>query len=140
MATVVQGYPKAPFSIATTLRCRGGHYSFPWIAPLYPSNVPYNAKVLSKEVSSTTFWVFVMTQPEIEPQSPGPLANSLSLSQWAGKIIIIDKYLDLAKELKKPWNMEGMVIPIVVGTRGTVTKGFKKRLEELEIRWRIETI
>ena len=33
--TVVEGNPKAPFSLATTLRCRGGHYSFPWIAPLY---------------------------------------------------------------------------------------------------------
>ena len=32
--TVVEGDPKAPFSIATTLRCRGGHYSFLWIAPL----------------------------------------------------------------------------------------------------------
>ena len=36
MATVVEGNPKAPFSIATTPRCRGGHYSFPWIDPLYP--------------------------------------------------------------------------------------------------------
>ena len=32
--TIVEGDPKAPFSIATTLRCRGGHYSFPWITPL----------------------------------------------------------------------------------------------------------
>ena len=31
-----QGDPKAPFSIASTPRCRGGRYSFPWIAPLYP--------------------------------------------------------------------------------------------------------
>ena len=29
-------YPKAPFSIATTLGCRGGRYSIHWIAPLYP--------------------------------------------------------------------------------------------------------
>ena len=36
LATVVEGGPKAPFSIATTPRCRGGRYSFPWIAPLYP--------------------------------------------------------------------------------------------------------
>ena len=36
LATVVKGDQKAPFSIATTLKCRGGHYSFPWIAPLYP--------------------------------------------------------------------------------------------------------
>ena len=36
LATVVEGDQKAPFSIATTLKCRGGRYSFPWIAPLYP--------------------------------------------------------------------------------------------------------
>ena len=36
LATVVEGDQKAPFSIATTPRCRGGRYSFPWIAPLYP--------------------------------------------------------------------------------------------------------
>ena len=29
-----EGNPKAPFSIATTPRYRGGHYSFPWIPPL----------------------------------------------------------------------------------------------------------
>ena len=44
LATVVEGDPKAPFSIATTPSCRGGHYSFPWIAPLYPWYVPYNAE------------------------------------------------------------------------------------------------
>ena len=27
---------KAPFSIATTLRSKGGHYSLPRFAPLYP--------------------------------------------------------------------------------------------------------
>ena len=36
LATIVEGDPKAPFSIATTPKCRGGRYSFPWIAPLYP--------------------------------------------------------------------------------------------------------
>ncbi len=36
LATVVKGDPKAPFLIATTPKCRGGHYSFPWIAPHYP--------------------------------------------------------------------------------------------------------
>ena len=36
MVTIVEGDQKAPFSIATTLRCRGGCYSSPWIAPLYP--------------------------------------------------------------------------------------------------------
>ena len=36
LATVVEGNPKAPFSTATTPMSRGGHHSFPWIAPLYP--------------------------------------------------------------------------------------------------------
>ena len=36
LATVVEGDSKAPFSIATTSRCRGGHNSFLWIASLYP--------------------------------------------------------------------------------------------------------
>ena len=34
LATIVEGDPKAPFSIATTPRCRGGRYSIPRIAPL----------------------------------------------------------------------------------------------------------
>ena len=44
LATIVEGDQKAPFSIATTLRCRGGRYSFLWIAPLYPWYVPYIAE------------------------------------------------------------------------------------------------
>ena len=63
MATWVEGDPKAPFSIATTPRCRGGRYSlYCW--------------VLSKDVSSIIFKVFGMTRPGIEPRSPRPLANS----------------------------------------------------------------
>ena len=34
LAIIVEGKLKGPFSIATTLIYRGGHYSFPWIAPL----------------------------------------------------------------------------------------------------------
>ena len=36
-----RGRPESSFTIASTLRCRGGCYSFPWIAPLYPWYVPY---------------------------------------------------------------------------------------------------
>ena len=36
LVTLEEGDLKAPFSIATKLRCRGGRYSIPWIAPLYP--------------------------------------------------------------------------------------------------------
>ena len=44
LATVVEGDSKSPFSIATTPRCKGGRYSFPWIALLYPWYVSYNAE------------------------------------------------------------------------------------------------
>ena len=34
----------------------------------------------------------------------------------------MDKYLDLARELKKLWNMKVAITPIVIGALGTVTK------------------
>ena len=41
-----------------------------------------------------------------------------------------DKYQDLAKKLKKKtWNMKVMVIPIVIGGLGTVTKGLVQELK-----------
>ena len=51
-----------------------------------------------------------------------------------------DKYLDLASELKKLWNMQGTIIPIVIGEFRTVTKGLLKGLEDLEVGGRLETI
>ena len=32
-----------------------------------------------------------------------------------------DKYLDLARELKKLWNMKVTIVPIVIGALGTIT-------------------
>ena len=51
-----------------------------------------------------------------------------------------DKYLDLARELKKLWNMKVTIIPIVIGALGTVTKGLIQGLDELEITGQVETI
>ena len=51
-----------------------------------------------------------------------------------------DKYLDLARELKKLWNMKVTIIPIVIGAFGTVTKGLLKGQEDLEVGDRVETI
>ena len=51
-----------------------------------------------------------------------------------------DKYLHLAMELKKLWNMKLTVIPIVTGALGTVTKELVKKLEDLEIRGRVVNI
>ena len=51
-----------------------------------------------------------------------------------------DKYLDLARELKKLWSMKVTIIPIVVGAFGTVTKGLLKGLEDLEVGGRVKII
>ena len=42
-----------------------------------------------------------------------------------------DKYLDLAKELEKLWNMKATIILIVIGAFGTVTKELLKGLEDV---------
>ena len=51
-----------------------------------------------------------------------------------------DKYLDIARELKKLWNMKVTSIPIVIGPLTTITKRLVRGLETLEIRDRVETI
>ena len=51
-----------------------------------------------------------------------------------------DKFFDLARELKKLWNMKGTIIPVVIGALDTVTEEVLKGLEDLEIRGRVETI
>ena len=51
-----------------------------------------------------------------------------------------DKYMDLARELKKLGNMEITVIPIAVGVLGTIPIGLLKGHEDLEIRGQVETI
>ena len=50
------------------------------------------------------------------------------------------KYLDLARERNKLWNTKVIVIPIVIGSLGTILKGLVRGLNELEIRRRTETI
>ena len=51
-----------------------------------------------------------------------------------------DKYLDLARESKKLWNMKMTIIPIVIGAFGTVTKGLLKGMEDLKVGGRVETL
>ena len=48
------------------------------------------------------------------------------VSNGAICVIPCTKYLDLARELKKLWNMQVTIIPIVIGAFGTVTKGLQK--------------
>ena len=50
------------------------------------------------------------------------------------------KYLDLARELKKLWNVKVTILPIVIGALGTVTKWLVQGLEDLEIMGRMDTV
>ena len=49
LATVVEGVPKVPFSVAITPRHRGGRYSVPWIDPPYLWSLPYNAECQARQ-------------------------------------------------------------------------------------------
>ena len=51
-----------------------------------------------------------------------------------------DKYLDLARELKKLWDMQVTIILIVIGAFETVTKVLLKGLGDLEFGGGVETI
>ena len=86
-----------PFSIDIIARCWGWCYYIPWIAPLY-------AWMLSKAESSIIFLVFGKTWPGIEPQSPGPLVNTLLIRPMAHIYIYIYKvYLATVEEDTTPF-------------------------------------
>ena len=51
-----------------------------------------------------------------------------------------DKFLEIARNLKKIWNMKKTVIPIVIGVLGRVPKGSVQRLEDFEIWGWVKTI
>ena len=63
-----------------------------------------------------------------------PVEHGVKLKESEKK----DKYLYIARNCKKLWNMK--VTIIVVDTLGIVTKGLVKGLEDSEIRGRVETI
>ena len=85
--TLVEGDPKALFSIATTPRCRGGHNSISWMAPLYPWSLSYNA-VLSKLATSTIFNSLVWLDLRLHPNFP---------EHW--RRFCSRRYFDLARKL-----------------------------------------
>ena len=51
-----------------------------------------------------------------------------------------NKYFDLARGLKKLWNMKENIRPIVIGAFGTITKRLLKGLENMEVGGRVEII
>ena len=82
LATLVMGAPKAPFSIATTPRCRGGWYYFPWIAPLYPRSLPYNAECEARWHQVPFFESLVWHDLGLNPILLDHWRTLYSLSQW----------------------------------------------------------
>ena len=51
-----------------------------------------------------------------------------------------NKYLDIARKLKKLCNMKLSILPIVNGALGAVIKGLIQGLNDLEIGGRVKTI
>ena len=49
----------------------------------------------------------------------------------------IEKYQDLATEVRKIWNKRVKVIPIIIGALGTTLKQLRKRLEDISIEKKI---
>ena len=80
LATKVEGDPKAPFSIATTPRCRGA-LLLPWIAPLYPWSAPYNAECYARRHQVPFFESLVWLDLGLNPGLPGHWRTLYPLGQ-----------------------------------------------------------
>ena len=94
LATVVKGDLKAPFSIATTPRFKGGRYSFPWITPLYPWYVPYIAEYQTKRYQvpflKSLIWRDLGLNPGLSDhwRTLYPLDHYLSMSVYLSVLVI----------------------------------------------------
>ena len=77
LADHIRRWPKALFSIATTLRCRGGRYSFCWIAPLTLD--PY--LIMLSVNHQVPFFEFFTAWHGIERRYYGLFTNSLTIMQ-----------------------------------------------------------
>ena len=65
-----------------------------------------------------------------------PADHRINMKEYEKK----DKYVDLARDLKKLLNMKVTIVSIVIGAFGIITKGLLKGQEDLEIGGRVETI
>ena len=81
LLTVVEGDPKAPFSIATTARFRWRRYSFSRIPPLYPWYVPYNAECWARRYQVPFFKFLVWRDLVLNPGVPGHWQTLYPLDQ-----------------------------------------------------------
>ena len=90
---VVDGNSKAPFSTATTPRCRGERSSFSWISSLYQWWLPYNAKRYARwhqvSYSETLVWLDLGLKPSLTV----PWWTFYPLSQYIYTYIYVHIYL-----------------------------------------------
>ena len=84
LVTVVESDQKAPFSIATTPRCRGGRYSFSWIAPLYIWYIPNIAECLARRYQVPFLKSLVLRNLGLNPDLLDHWWTLYPLGQWAG--------------------------------------------------------
>ena len=52
----------------------------------------------------------------------------------------IQKYQDLAKELRKLWKVGVKVVPVVVGALGTLPRALEKHLKVIESKVKVELL
>ena len=106
LATAVEGNLKTPFSIATSLRCRGGHYSFPQIAPLNLD--PYLVMLSVKQGDIKYLFFFfeslVWFNLELNSGHLNHWQRLYSLGQWSGQIYVcvFTNRLNMGLPLYKP--------------------------------------
>ena len=60
---MAEGDPQAPFSLGATTKCRGGCYSIPWIAPLYPWSLPYHQRQHQVPFFESLVWLNLRLNP-----------------------------------------------------------------------------
>ena len=86
LATVIEGDPKAPFSVATTPRCKGGRYSFSSMAPLIVD--PYLIMLsVKEEITKYDFLCVWYNTTWTESQFSGSLENTLPTRQMSRFVV-----------------------------------------------------
>ena len=76
---------ETPFSIATTPKCKRGHYSYLWFAPLYPWSVPYNPECLERQHQVPFFESLVWLGLRLNPGLLDHWRTLYSFGQWIGE-------------------------------------------------------
>ena len=77
--------------------------------------------MLSKEASSTIFWVFGMTRPGMEPRSPGPLTMAWWLVFTNGQETWVQSQVESYHRLKK-WHLMPPCLTLSIIRNGSRVK------------------